>query len=94
LAQWQHAIEWCEKARAGAPEFLCTAILLAAANAWAGHDNEAREAMAQLQKLYPGYTVQKYTGTHFSDDPTFNAQRAHHRRPAQGGPAGGDKNTN
>ena len=50
--------------------------MLAAANAGAGHDKEAKEAVAQLQKLYPGYTVQTYGGTHFSDDPTFNAQRA------------------
>jgi len=76
LARWEQAIEWCEKARAGAPEFLYAHVHLAAANAWAGHDKQAREAVAQLQKVYPGYTVQKYAGTHFSDDPTFNAQRA------------------
>jgi adenylate cyclase len=76
LAQWEQAIEWCEKAHAGAPEFLYALVHLAAANAGAGHDKEAKEAVAQLQKLYPGYTVQKYATTHFSDDPTFNAQRA------------------
>ena len=76
LAQWEQAIEWCEKARAGAPENPYTLLMLAAANAWAGHDKEAKEAVAELQKAYPGYTVQKYAGTHFSDDPTYNAQRA------------------
>jgi class 3 adenylate cyclase/TolB-like protein len=76
LAQWEQAIEWCEKARAGAPEFLYALVHLAAATAWAGHDQEAKEAVAQLQKLYPSYTVQTYVGTHYSDDPTFNAQRA------------------
>ena len=76
LAQWEQAIEWCEKARAGAPENLYTLVHLAAANAWAGHDKEAKEAVAQLQKVYPGFTVQTYAGIHFSDDPTFNAQRA------------------
>jgi adenylate cyclase len=76
LAQWEQAIEWCEKARAGAPESLYMLVHLAAANAWTGHDKEAKEAVAELQKAYPGYTVQKYAGTHFSDDPTFNAQRA------------------
>jgi adenylate cyclase len=76
LAQWEQAIEWCEKARAGAPEFWVAHAHLAAANAWAGHDKEAKEAVAQLQKVYPGFTVQKYVGLHYSDDPTFNAQRA------------------
>jgi TolB-like protein len=76
LAQWEQAIEWCEKALAGAPDNLYNSIHLAAANAWAGHDKEAREAVAQLLKVYPGFTVQKYAGVHFTDDPTFNAQRA------------------
>jgi TolB-like protein/class 3 adenylate cyclase len=76
LAQWEQAIEWCQKAVASAPENLYAWVLLAAANAWAGHDKEAREAVAQLQKVYPGFTVQKYVSTHFSDDPTYNAQRA------------------
>ncbi len=76
LAQWEQAIEWCEKAVASAPENLYAWVHLAAANAWAGHDKQAREALAQLQKVYPSYTVQTYAGTHYSDDPTFNAQRA------------------
>ena len=71
LAQWEQAIEWCEKARAGAPEDIYTLVHLAAR-----HDKEAKEATAQLQKVYPGYTVQTYAGTHFSDETTYNAQRA------------------
>ena len=39
--------------------------LLAAANAWAGHDKEAKEAAAQLQKVYPGFTVQTCAGMHY-----------------------------
>jgi hypothetical protein len=35
-------------------------VHLAAADAWAGHDKQAREAVAQLQKIRPGFTVQKY----------------------------------
>jgi adenylate cyclase len=49
---------------------------LAAANAWAGHDKEAKEAVAQLQKVHPGFTVQKWVGIHWTDDLTFNAQYA------------------
>ncbi len=76
LAQWEQAIEWCNKARAGGYNGWYPLLELAAANAWAGRDQEAKEAVAQLQKVYPGFTVQKYAGIHFSDDPTFNAQRA------------------
>jgi len=74
LAHWEQAIPWCDKAVAGDPQFFITYILLAAANAWAGHDKEAREASAQLQKVFPGFTVQGWLGIHWSDDPTFNAQ--------------------
>jgi adenylate cyclase len=74
LSHWEQAIPWCDKAAAGAPQFFITYLLLASANAWAGHDKEAKEAAAQLQKVYPGFTVQGWLGIHWSDDPTFNAQ--------------------
>ena len=74
LSQWEQGIPWCDKAAAGAPQFFITYLLLASANAWAGHDKEAKEAAAQLQKVYPGFTVQGWLGIHWSDDPTFNAQ--------------------
>ena len=76
LAHWEEAIEWCSKAIAGAPGFWYPLVDLAAANAWAGHDKEAKEAVAQLQKLYPGFTVQTWAGIHWTDDPTFNEQYA------------------
>jgi adenylate cyclase len=76
LAQWEQAIEWCDKAIAGAPLNWYALVDLAAANAFAGHDKEAREAAAQLQKVYPSFTVQKWAGIHWTDDPTFNAQYA------------------
>ena len=74
LSQWEQAIPWCDKAAAGAPQFFVTYLLLASANAWAGHDKEAKEAAAQLQKVYPGFTVQGWLGIHWSDDLAFNAQ--------------------
>ena len=74
LAQWEQAIEWCNKAYASDPRVWWPLVDLAAANAWAGHDKEAKEATAQLQKVYPGFTVQTWAGIHWSDDPTFNAQ--------------------
>ena len=74
LAQWEQAIEWCGKSIASGSQIPYLFVDLAAANAWAGHDKEAKEAVAQLQKLYPGFTVQTWAGIHWSDDPTFNMQ--------------------
>ena len=54
LAQWEQAIEWCSKSTAGDPTNFFPLVDLAAANAWLGHDREAKEAAAQLQKVYPG----------------------------------------
>ena len=76
LAQWEQAIEWCGKSIASGNDSMYPFVDLAAANAWAGHDKEAKEAAAQLQKVYPGFTVQTWAGIHWSDDPTFNAQYA------------------
>jgi TolB-like protein len=74
LAQWEQAIPWCEKSIAGQPEVFFPYVFLAAANAWAGHDKEAKDAAAQLQKVSPGYTVQTWVARHMSDDPTYNAR--------------------
>jgi adenylate cyclase len=74
LAQWDQAIEWCSKSAAANPRYWLPFMGLAAANAWAGHMREAQDAAAQLQKVYPGFTVQTLLGIHWSDDPTFNAQ--------------------
>ena len=74
LAQWERAIEWCDKSVAGMPEVWYPLVGLAAANAWAGRDKEARDAAAQLQKVYPGFTVQTWAGIRWTEDPTFNGQ--------------------
>jgi hypothetical protein len=74
LAHWEEAIEWCEKSVAGIPQVWLPYIDLAAANAWAGRDKEAKEAAAKLQKLYPGFTLQTIPGMHLSDDPTYIAE--------------------
>jgi adenylate cyclase len=74
LAQWKEAIPWCEKSIAGIPQVYYPYVDLAAANAWARHTKEAQDAAAQLQKVYPGFTVQTWAGMHWSDDPTFIMQ--------------------
>jgi adenylate cyclase len=74
LAHWEQAIPWCEKSIVGNPQVWYPLVVLAAANAWAGRDKEAKDAAAQLQKVYPGFTVQTWAGIHWTDDPTFNTQ--------------------
>jgi adenylate cyclase len=76
LAQWDEAVDQCNKAVAAGPQNWYPLVGLTAANAWAGHDNEARKAAAQLQKIYPGFTVDTWAGIHWSDDSTFNAENA------------------
>ncbi len=70
LAQWEQAIDWCQKSIATDAEYWPPYVGLATANAWLGHDKEAKEAASQLLKLYPGFTVQADP----NEDPTFNAQ--------------------
>jgi TolB-like protein/DNA-binding winged helix-turn-helix (wHTH) protein/Flp pilus assembly protein TadD len=74
LAHWEQAIPWCDKAVAGLPQVFLPLVSLAAANAWAGHDKEAKDAVAQLQQVYPGFTLQTWASMRWSDDPTFNAR--------------------
>ena len=77
LAQWEQAIEWCEKALANNVKERGNALAaLAVANAWAGHDKEAKDAVAELRKVDPALTVKTMAGWHPSDDPTFKAQFA------------------
>jgi adenylate cyclase len=77
LAQWEQSIEWCEKALANNVKEKTGALAaLATANAWAGHDREAKETVAELRKVDPSFTIQTATSVHQSDDPTFIAQSA------------------
>ena len=57
LAQWDAAIESCNKAFAGNQDNWRALANLAAANACAGQDKEAAEAVAELRKLHPDFTV-------------------------------------
>jgi TolB-like protein/predicted Zn-dependent protease len=77
LGRWELAIEWCDKAIAADPEIPDALIDLAAANALAGHDNEAKDAVARLQKSRPGYTMQKlWPVDQITDNADFKAQFA------------------
>jgi tetratricopeptide (TPR) repeat protein len=77
LGRWEQAITWCDKAVAANLPDSGALVDLAAANAWAGRDKEAKDAVARLQKARPGFTLQKLDAAdQWTDDPTFKAQWA------------------
>jgi hypothetical protein len=77
LAHWPEAIEWCDKAVAGGDRFWVTIAVLAAANAWASRDKEAKEAIALLHKVDPNVTVQTFQAfADANDNSTFKAEMA------------------
>jgi class 3 adenylate cyclase/TolB-like protein len=70
MARYTEAIPWCLKANAVAPLWV-SYVDLAADYAWTGQAAEARDAVAELLKLMPGYTVEKWANAGFSDNPQF-----------------------
>jgi adenylate cyclase len=76
LAQWEKAIEWCQKSIATEAGTWFPYVDLAAANAWLGHDAEAKAATAGLLKVYPGFTVQTFAdvAARVTYNPTFAQQ--------------------
>ena len=76
LAQWEQAIEWCNKSVASGNETQWPYTDLAAAHGWLGHMKEAKEAAAQVLKYDPDFTIQGWRSSlhHWNGDPTFKAQ--------------------
>ena len=73
LGQDDEAIEWCRRSVAISP-FWISYVDLASAYAWTGHNAEAHAAVAELLKLTPNYTVDRWAHAGFSDNPVFLAQ--------------------
>jgi adenylate cyclase len=80
LAQDEKAIEWCNKSVALGP-FWVAYVDLASAYAWLGREREAHEAVAKLLELKPGYTVSRWAGESWSDNPKFMVE---YRRITEG----------
>jgi adenylate cyclase len=76
LAQWEKAIEQCDKALAAKPDDSYSFAGLAAAHAWVGHDKEAREAAAKLRAHDPNLMQSLQTAIDSHDDPTYKAEIA------------------
>lgn len=73
LAKDDDAIGWCRKSVAVSP-FWIAYVDLASAYAWTGRTGEAHAAVAQLLKLMPNYTIDRWAHEGFSDNPVFLAQ--------------------
>jgi adenylate cyclase len=76
LAQWEKALEWCQKSIATDAGTWFPYVDIAAANAWLGRNAEAKAAIAGLLKVYPGFTVQSYAdiAARVTYNPTFAQQ--------------------
>jgi adenylate cyclase len=76
LARDAQAIEWCLKSLATGQAFYFAYVDLASAYAWRGQNAEAADAVAELRKLRPGFTVQTLVqeGSGTSDHPAFRKE--------------------
>lgn len=74
LAEWEQAVEWCEKSIATRATYWQAWVDLAAAQSWLGRDAEAKAAIAEALKLRPGFTLLTWQKNKVSDDPAFKMQ--------------------
>jgi adenylate cyclase len=74
MAEWGQAVEWCEKSIATNGNYWIPHVDLVSANGWLHRDADARQAIAGLLKLKPGFTVQSWASIDWSDDPTFQRE--------------------
>jgi adenylate cyclase len=74
MAEWEKAVEWCEKSIATNAGYWTSHVDLVAANGWLQRDVAAKAAIAELLKLRPGFTVQSWATINWSDDPTFQRE--------------------
>ena len=73
LAQHEKAIEWGTKSVAIAPYWVAY-IDLISAYGWTGQKRLAQEAIGELHKLMPNFTVRTWVTGGWSDSPVFIAQ--------------------
>ncbi len=75
MVQWDKAAEWCGRSIATFPGFWLAYVDLAAANAWLGHEAEAKAALTGLLELKPGFTVAAWSKSrNWSENPTFQRE--------------------
>ena len=84
LAKWEQAAEWCEKSVGSNHEFSRPYFDLAAAYGWLGRSAEASAAVAEIQKLDPGFTIHQYLYNAFRPMPGNEKWQSEDQRIAEG----------
>ncbi len=75
LAQWEQAIDWCQKSAATNPALFWPYFELSAAYRWFGRAGDAANAVAELRKRRPEASVQDYRNLQDFTDPQFISER-------------------
>jgi adenylate cyclase len=77
LAQWEQAIEWCRKSIVTQPaDSIWSYLDIASAYAWTGRSAEAKQAVAEVLKTNPDFTVQTFNAIKWTENPTFKREYA------------------
>jgi adenylate cyclase len=58
--QYDEAIAWCEKAVHMEPDSLMARIMMTAVYSWSGRDEEARAAAAEVLRINPNFSLEKW----------------------------------
>ena len=75
LAEWDQAIDWCQKSAATNPATYWPYYELAAAYGWLGRPGDAANAVAELRKRRPEASAQDYRNMQGFADPQFTRER-------------------
>jgi adenylate cyclase len=59
--QYDEAIPWCEKAVHQAPDSLMARIMMTAVYSWSGRDEEARAAAAEVLRINPDFSLERFS---------------------------------
>lgn len=76
LKHWEEAIKWCNRSVGHTPYYFAY-IDLAVSHAWLGHKEQAKDAIDNVLKLLPGYTVHTLATADWSRNPTFMKEYVH-----------------
>jgi adenylate cyclase len=60
MGQYDEAITWCEKAVRQAPDSLLARIMMTAVYSWSGRDEEARAEAAEVLRINPNFSLEKF----------------------------------
>jgi adenylate cyclase len=58
--QYEEGITWCEKAVRQAPDSLWARIMMTAVYSWSGRDEEARAEAAEVLRLNPNFSLERF----------------------------------